>query len=334
MKQLTKMVLTVLALSTLPCTVPVRRDSIAGNQIQNIPQLTAAAALSRSDSGVYFINPQQGWALLAGGLYSTSDGGNFWAQVNRTDLKDCSSIVFVSPKIGWARCDEWVSARRSNSILLTQDGGRSWQLSLELPTPIYAMNFLDEERGFVSSRWHGLEKTTDGGRTWASLDSMEGLNYIYFIDDKRGWAFGGAIWHTDDGGETWKQDVGYESVNDLWGGDFVDSTNGWIVGSDQVWHTTDGETWQRVTNLPRSDRQFVGVDFINRREGWLTLSDGSILHTADGGGKWEAMTSLPDTATALRFTNSREGWVLSRDGGLLHSIDRGQTWKPVPLPPQ
>jgi photosystem II stability/assembly factor-like uncharacterized protein len=337
MNQVSRIVLTVLTLSTLCCTVGARRDSLVVGHKQIDSHLTwppsdsSAASRARSDSGLYFISLKHGWALIEGRLYGTSDGGNSWVQLNRTDLKDCRSIVFASQKTGWARCDEWVSKRRSNSILLTRDGGKSWRRCLELPTPIYAMSFLDEKTGYVSSRWHALEKTTDGGSTWTSLNSIEGLNYIYFIDEKRGWAFGGAIWHTNDGGETWKQDVAYELVNDLWSADFVDSANGWIVGSDQVWHTTDGETWQRVANLAHSNQEFLAVDFINQQEGWLSLSDGLILHTVNGGVNWQVVTHLPQSATAISFITCQEGWALDAKGDLIRSIDGGRTWTSVPL---
>jgi len=204
-------------------------------------------------------------------------------------------------------------------------------LPRELPTPIYNLSFLDEKTGYVSSRWHALQKTKDGGSTWTSGKSIEGLNYIHFIDEKKGWAFGGAIWHTNDGGENWKQDIGYELVNDLWSADFVDSANGWIVGSDQVWHTTDGEIWQSVPNLPHSNQKFLVVDFIDRQQGWVSRSDGSLLHSVDGGINWQVLTVLPQSATAIRFVSSQEGFALNTKADLFHSMDGGSTWTPLPL---
>jgi hypothetical protein len=55
--------------------------------------------------------------------------------------------------------------------------------------------------------------TTDGGRTWNRLGSLDapltteqatGVTEIRFADTQHGWAFGPALWATADGGATWQ----------------------------------------------------------------------------------------------------------------------------------
>jgi hypothetical protein len=55
--------------------------------------------------------------------------------------------------------------------------------------------------------------TTDGGATWNQLGTLDapltmgedktGLSEVRFVDDLHGWAFGPALWATNDGGATW-----------------------------------------------------------------------------------------------------------------------------------
>ena len=164
--------------------------------------LVEASAAKRPGAALYFIDSKIGWALATGKLYATVDGGASWTRLGRNDFSGCEKVVFANQKAGWILCDRWTTKRRSNSILATQDGGHTWREVLEMPTPIFALNFLSENLGYVSSRWQPLQKTIDGGKSWTPLDGIEGLNYVYFLDEKKGWGYGGAVWQTNDGGTT------------------------------------------------------------------------------------------------------------------------------------
>ena len=56
---------------------------------------------------------------------------------------------------------------------------------------------------------------------------------IYFVNPSLGWAVGdrGVIWHTDDGGSTWRQQASPVSCN-LSAVFFVDNKRGWAVGGE------------------------------------------------------------------------------------------------------
>src|SRR5439155_20500344 len=121
---------------------------------------------SRLDSAVYFVNTREGWALIKGNLYFTADAGNSWTLMNRNELASCKSVIFTSKEKGWSICDNWASKERSNSVLSTKNGGRSWFRAMELPTPIYGLTFLNDRIGYVTSRWNPIRRTSDGGKTW------------------------------------------------------------------------------------------------------------------------------------------------------------------------
>lgn len=288
------------------------------------PVRQSTATTRQPASALYFLDDTHGWVMLGGVLYSTRDGGKSWAKINQQELQ---SVVFVDQQNGWALRDRWATEQRANFVLSTRDGGRSWNEVLKLPTPVYTVDFLDAKTGYVSGRWYPLQRTVDGGKTWMELDGTEGLNYLFFLDEKRGWGYGGGIWYTADGGETWKQVVDYEEAGDLWDADFVDSSTGWIIGAGhQLWRTTDGRTWQQVTDLPDVKKELHSVDFIDRNEGWITTEDGQVLHTMDEGATWRIVAVLPQSAGSIKFLTSQEGWMVNGQGELLHTTDGGKTW--------
>jgi photosystem II stability/assembly factor-like uncharacterized protein len=131
------------------------------------------------------------------------------------------------------------------------------------------------------------------------------LTAVTFIDADRGWAVGdrGVIWHTSDGGRTWKlQSSGVtcrvEAIQ------FLDTENGVAVGgwTQPYTHTTHGVA----------------------------------LRTRDGGRTWQNTPDLTLPALKhVRFFDARQGWALGDSSplypsGVFRSEDGGRTWAPVP----
>lgn len=293
-------------------------------------------------SPLFFINKHVGWVLCDESLYQTNNGGVSWSIVNDGDAANMSKVFFVNEQVGYVVIDEWVTKNRSNSLLLTEDGGRSWRRILEVGTPIYTFDIPNPMTIFVSSRWWPTQQSYDGGSTWQETSTHEELNYIFSLDGAKWWAYGGAIWHSEDRGQTWIQDVPYGLAVDLDNSDFIDQSHGWIAGSDaQIWRTASGETWSRVTNLPVSAKaRFNSVDFISAKEGFVTGEDfpndsldngeGRILFTGDGGSSWQVSAKFNYGVHAIRFVSNNEGWAMGK-GDLLHTTDKGKTWEIVEL---
>jgi photosystem II stability/assembly factor-like uncharacterized protein len=131
------------------------------------------------------------------------------------------------------------------------------------------------------------------------------LAAITFVDADRGWAVGdrGVIWHTSDGGRTWRlQNSGVtcrlEAIQ------FLDADIGFAVGG-----------WPQP---------------------YTHETHGVVLRTRDGGKTWQ---NTPDLTLpglrCVRFFDTRQGWALG-DGsplypsGVFRSDDGGRTWSPVP----
>ena len=109
---------------------------------------------------------------------------------------------------------------------------------------------------------------------------------------------------------------------------FIDSDNGWAVGSDGTIIATDdgGTTW---INQPSPDStDLYGVHFINSTHGWVVGKSGLILTTDNGGIKWnyqEQIETYP-TLNSVHFVDQNNGWAAGDGGTVLATSDGGVTW--------
>lgn len=122
---------------------------------------------------------------------------------------------------------------------------------------------------------------------------------------------------------------------------FLDTMNGWIVGSAGlkvpggiIGRTRDGgQTWKFETGLIHGRSRAMSIDlnaihFIDPLHGCIAAESGSILHTADGGESWERVPpSGPIYAhnRDLCFVDDRNGWIIGRQG-VLRTKDGGASW--------
>jgi photosystem II stability/assembly factor-like uncharacterized protein len=103
-------------------------------------------------------------------------------------------------------------------------------------------------------------------------------------------------------------------------------------GLGALFHPFERNAWLR---LPRGQQVHgtatpVSVQALSGDEAWVGISDGSAVHTTDGGRSWRSV-ALPKPPGAalrvLRFGEGLRGWALYSDGALYTSYDAGGTWE-------
>jgi len=213
---------------------------------------------SPADTTQFFLDASSGWLVtnVSRGLvgewpdvYATTDGALHWTLVaskagqgmGPTDLSPgYAQPTFVTPSTGWLTIGLFRASTNSSflahgMVLVTHDGGQTWQVQ-KLPvvpadaTSFDAPVFTDQLHGFILLRQPYtapaarpvLLRTSDGGGTWSAKTLQ--WDYIWsleFVDAKHGWAVGGPstdfmkqpndapatiplpLYRTDDGGTTW-----------------------------------------------------------------------------------------------------------------------------------
>ncbi|MBN2071548.1 MAG: hypothetical protein JW814_08845 [Candidatus Krumholzibacteriota bacterium] len=257
-------------------------------------------------TSISFIDLQTGWVVGKGGrIYKSDDGGATW---NRRlfpcnpDDEDLFQIVFRNEQDGFIQ--------GYHGVFVSNTGGDDWEnhwLPVVPSRGAWNMCMIDDMEGYLlGSRWSDsdpelLYRTGDGGITWAAVQGSEvsvlkSIMEIEFIDDDIGFAGGGTVMKTLDGGGTWEIQLDEATVREF---NFLDYDYGFAVGGRAILKTTNGgSSWIDIT--PADDRivDLRGVYFLDRQTGWVVgrgheeiINDSYykfsiVLKTVDGGESW------------------------------------------------
>ncbi|HVO76886.1 MAG TPA: YCF48-related protein [Candidatus Bathyarchaeia archaeon] len=268
---------------------------------------------------VRFVDHSNGWVVgKRGAILKTEDGGMSWAKMDPVGFptdEDFYKLAFFSDSTGYVL--------GYHGVYETRDAGQSW-VNNWLPLVPYRgawdMSFADEKTGFIlGSRYTDpdppiLYRTTDGAATWTPVQGskasvLQTVLAISFIDGMTGWAGGGVIMKTTDGGESWTTQVAVATVRRF---QFLTDQYGFAVGGKTILRTKDGgNTWLNVTPVDDRVRDLRSVCFIDADNGWVAgrgpdeqagdklYKHSILLRTRDGGDTW-TITDFPYDVTGLQ----------------------------------
>lgn len=89
-----------------------------------------------------------------------------------------------------------------------------------------------------------------------------------------------------------------------------------------------GRHWRQAATVPL-DATLTGVSFADDKEGWAVGQAGVVLHTRDGGERWEVQRSTPDQDRplfAVHFFDRANGVAVGLWSLVLTTSDGGQHW--------
>jgi len=279
----------------------------------------------------------------SGGLLKSADAGQTWQPMQLPEgLTPTGGISFLTAERGYVTASQ---GERHGALLTTADGGQTWTTLYEGDVPIHAVQFVDEQIGYIGGG-HGhwrvgplaqvLLTTTDGGQTWQERYRNEdynagwGISRIHFYSPTQGWAEQdfGPLLSTTDGGRTWTPHLDGRSAI----GAALLGPRAWLPFNDAIFHTADGgQSWEPLYG--RADLQPSRIQFVNPQTGFLTTGP-AIFQTVDGGETWEPIPLKPHLHHATHFASGQvafrfDGEVFSPNNKLLRTADGGQTWTPV-----
>jgi photosystem II stability/assembly factor-like uncharacterized protein len=199
--------------------------------------------------------------LLLGSTVSRSHPVKTAPPVKAPRSFELYSVAFASPAHGWVG--------GNGMIFATVDGGAHWKQQFTGHLNVYAMTFIDEQRGWAAGMdpiWGTgvLLGTGDGGAHWNRLgEPPHPIRSLSFVDGSNGigiaggslvrfapaeWGtppfIGGRIVATHDGGHTWSVIETPQAADSAC---LSDSSHGWTGNQGSVQRSIDGgATWHHV----------------------------------------------------------------------------------------
>lgn len=168
-------------------------------------------------------------------------------------------------------------------------------------TIFYSGFMASKNVGYIVGNNGIILKTTNGGMTWAKLNSgvTRTLYSVFFLNEQLGFAGGSSrtLLKTTNGGITW------DSIS--------------------------------VSIIPETGAAIYGIYFADSLKGWMiasTSSSGWILSTNDGGTSWKIDTVINKQLYAMHFAKPGKGIVVGKDAGTIWYTKDGIVWNNAPAP--
>ena len=299
---------------------------------------TSAASPNPSSSTTAVIKREITLQISANKSSSIVAGKNVPQQVNDAFYLS-KSIVYLSQQNG---------SGPNSSILLSENGGTSWNILSSVPGTVSSIDFVTNKIGYLVSRPvngganNYIYSTTNGGNSWNQIFAGS-ISTIKFLSPTTGFAmlrtsssssqpYSAGIYKTINGGRTWSlvpsplySAATYGSFS------FSSTSDGWLLvgiepsaGSENkyLYNTTDGgSNWSLVAQSKFSSSQTLvtsGVmpatgyvtqlQFISPQLGFMALARSGMYATDDGGLTWNLMSKTPMSAHSLRNVIGFSAW--------------------------
>lgn len=274
----------------------------------------------------------------------SNDFGNSWQLYRQFTPTPVYAIQFVGNK-GFA------VTRYSDFYYSEDPSGDIWNFrSIPPMWESVAMQFLDENTGFILKENRHIVKTTDGGESWRTVlepvafNARNRVGGISFPTNQIGYAWMSLndypeyyVYKTTDGGESWFQlkllnGPGYISGNIA----FFDENTG-IIAGPQRWMmrtTNGGIDWDTVFNFHSFPSHLTKKDFkdifvVNENKAWV-VGIGYICYTTDKGLNWyyvnHNINGIDSSFYTVNFFGDTLGYVACYDGTILKTTDGGLSW--------
>jgi photosystem II stability/assembly factor-like uncharacterized protein len=286
-----------------------------------------------------------------------------------------TELQFINENEGWFA--------DVNNLWHTHDGAKTWRL-IYSSRSFWSFHFIDSYTGWMNDRGE-LHRTNDGGHTWTQIDTpitnLDGILWSFHLEENGqvGWIAGGlfypmekqwdcmnnargtlkdgspgclngAVFRTDDGGLTWREQPTTKSMGRFTSINFVDANHGWVAGDAGVLHTTDGGNTWRHDRFKKGcedyyerwgDAHPTGAIFSDQKNGLLMFEFGIVAKSVDGGKTWCGIADLPSAADSsnqcymeppgkfrdIAFKDADYGIAIDCLGAIFETSDGGATWQ-------
>jgi len=315
---------------------------------------------------IYFLNSNEGWAAgEKGTIGHTTDCGNNWELMDYVTESTLDGIYFYNENRGYIITDEelastvdagkeWKMSFKMNKGkknihfnkgigFVVNDNGeikQTWCAEKSIKWRSYsgkedikfqAIDFIDENHGWIIGIWGRLLVTTNGGQLWIekNVEFSSQHSDIAFKDINHGWIIQadiGEIFHTSDGGESWDiQVVDPDPVHLIFTKIFIKNNgNVWISGPGLYESTDNGASWNKYG----PDVWFRDISFSNDTLGFATSTE-KTYYTTDCGKTWNIhndVAEITNETDYVFFADNLNGWIVPLSRGIIRTTDGGFSW--------
>ncbi len=255
---------------------------------------------------LHFVDSKEGWAVGDEGVvWHTINGGKDWERQPTGTRASLKSIHFLSPYFGWVVGTEYHPTLDSVGVILfTRDGGIKWTKVLH--------------------------------------NSMPGLNFVKFLDNKIGILAGDAteaypagFFFTTDGGKSWEKGEGPKSGS-WYSAALTGKGSGFLAGSNNSISTLVNFKHQGNEASELTNRSLKSAHTTLKSTFLVGLGSQILASDSQTGATWTTLNTglSSELANCIDF-HSIHGtadhlWVAGKPGSILfHSPDAGKTWEIV-----
>lgn len=282
-----------------------------------------APLLNQAEKAPIIAATMAGRRVVAVGDYGViilSDDGKVFRQAKLVPTRAVlTDVVFIDDKRGWA-------SGHDGTVLVTGDGGESWQLSREEPGKervLLSIWFETAQHGMAVGQFGLALETDDGGKTWKERRLVDGepgeKHLMQIFAGKDGLLFiaaeSGTLLRSEDNGRNWKT-VQTTNRGSFWTGLVL--ADGSIVAAGMRGHIYRSEdrglNWKET---PSGTQQSITA-MEQRPDGGLRLigNAGTALLSRDQGRSFTA-TNRPDRANLTALAAASYGDILFTLSGVV-----------------
>jgi photosystem II stability/assembly factor-like uncharacterized protein len=218
-----------------------------------------------------------------------------------------------------------------------QPQARTWGIGIAVAAVALVALLVTREstRLFIGSH-SGVSVSTDAGKTWAPVESLEGA-------DAMGWAFtddaifvGGhpGIEVSTDGGDTFEprnEGLPNTDIHALGaGGDVIYAASpaaGVLASTDQ------GQSWEVRTE--EAGQAFMGAILIDPEDPEHLIApdmSAGAVESTDGGRTWSALAGVQGAMWVTWDPSDTDHIIVATTGSAMESTDGGRTWEALDIP--
>lgn len=276
-------------------------------------------------------------------VYTTDDGGQHWEEITLKvwpHMGLTSTYTFSMAFQG----EKGIIVGSGGHVSYTKDGGNSWQ-TIVFPFPrLRSVDMLDTDRGYAAGE-NGLMLKKSASQGWDTLsyhnisENVQDLIEVDFFNEQHGAIrnVGGAVFRTDDGGQSWKSildDVNIRTRKMQYHEDVL-HVLARIQDEEKLVllkNKAGEDQWSRldINNDPssllmRSEMQVVNdqLMFVQHNEQLLVTENGAVT--------WDNIDiSAPGSISKILFLDRQTGWVTSdHSREIWKTTDGGNKWERV-----